>query len=333
MFLTTGGRPGRRPLLPRRNLSDLTNALFARSARGIGDETGTGHGDSSYTILATDRYVYTNANFTASRTWTLPAANSVNAGGRLLIADLQGTITATNTLVISRAGSDTIDGGTSATMDVAFQSAILISDGVSKWKYTALRPYGTSAGQAIRLDSSAKLPAVDGSALTGVKTNATVDIIASASFPAAATLSITSIPATYRYIVLQCAGVSCDTTTRIPFVRVSTNNGSSYDATANNYLGFNWLSGTGGVNSANASLLANIGSQANTATIDFNIAIFGYQGNQWPTAMGGAVQSTPARNTIHSIYVGSTSAINALQVLWNGSGNFDAGTYALYGIS
>jgi hypothetical protein len=65
----------------------------------------TGHGDPTYTILNTDRFVGTNASFTASRTWTLPAANTVNAGQALLVAEFQGTVTGSNTLVATVATS------------------------------------------------------------------------------------------------------------------------------------------------------------------------------------------------------------------------------------
>lgn len=93
----------------------------------------TGHGDSIYTILATDRTVGTNAAFTASRTWTLPAANAVNAGQEIIVADFQGTVTGVNTLVVSRAGADTINGGTTASISAANGGLLLRSDGVSKW--------------------------------------------------------------------------------------------------------------------------------------------------------------------------------------------------------
>src|SRR5438477_1098737 len=43
-------------------------ALAARGSTGLNVESATGHGDSIYTILATDRVVYTNAAFTAPRT-------------------------------------------------------------------------------------------------------------------------------------------------------------------------------------------------------------------------------------------------------------------------
>lgn len=98
----------------------------------------TGHGDSAYTILATDRTVGTNAAFTASRIWTLPAANAVNPGQEIVVADFQGTVTGVNTLVISRAGADTVNGGTSATISAANGAYLLKSDGSSKWTAQAL---------------------------------------------------------------------------------------------------------------------------------------------------------------------------------------------------
>src|SRR5205085_1864918 len=72
--------------------TDVTPAT-ARSSSLLNVDQFTGRGDSTYTILATDRTVGTNATFTASRTWTLPAANAVNAGQEIIVADFQGTVT------------------------------------------------------------------------------------------------------------------------------------------------------------------------------------------------------------------------------------------------
>jgi hypothetical protein len=99
-----------RPTRPAAALLRLDVApAAARSSSLLNVDSFTGHGDSIYTILATDRTVGTNAAFTASRTWTLPAANAVNPGQEIVVADYQGTVTGTNTLVVSRAGSDTIN--------------------------------------------------------------------------------------------------------------------------------------------------------------------------------------------------------------------------------
>lgn len=95
--------------------------------------TNTGHGDSDYTISAYDDFVYTSAAFTAPRTWTLPAANTVPVGKRFRVLDVAGGVTASNTLTIARAGSDTINGVSSYVVSTAYDGAELISDGNSKW--------------------------------------------------------------------------------------------------------------------------------------------------------------------------------------------------------
>jgi hypothetical protein len=110
----------------------------ARSSSLLNVDQYTGHGDSIYSILTTDRTVGTNAAFTASRTWTLPAANGVNPGQEIVVSDFQGTVTAVNTLVISRAGADTVNGGTTVTITAANGAYLLKSDGVSKWTAQAL---------------------------------------------------------------------------------------------------------------------------------------------------------------------------------------------------
>ena len=109
-----------------------TTALAARSSTGLNIEGATSHGDSIYTILATDRVVYPTA-LTASRVWTLPAASSVNAGGTITVADIDGVVTSSNTIVVTRAGSDTINGANTFTLNAAYQGATLTSDGSSKW--------------------------------------------------------------------------------------------------------------------------------------------------------------------------------------------------------
>lgn len=150
-------------------------------------------------------------------------------------------------------------------------------------------------------------------------------VLSSGSFPAATSISLNNIPAFYSYLSLQVSGVSSATATRHPRVQVSTDNGVSYDTTAANYIGAAAFT--------EASLFnAGFTDQAAAATWTFTCNIYGYQGG--PNAMFSAIgkDSTGVFASQQGLYIGSTSAINAVSVLWNGSGNFDAGTYALYGI-
>lgn len=154
-------------------------APLARASLNI--DQFTGHGDSIYTILSTDRVVGTTAAFTASRTWTLPAANSVNAGQEIVVADFAGGVTSANTLVISRSGSDTVNGGASVTVSTAYGGYQLRSDGVSKWSAATISSSGSSnLGLKTPLDYGA---ACDGTTddsialqawLDGIKNNAAI---------------------------------------------------------------------------------------------------------------------------------------------------------------
>lgn len=91
--------------------------------------------NANYTALATDKYIAQTGTLSASRTVTLPAASALPAGYVLIIADESGTVTSSNTIVLARAGSDTINGATSYTITTPYAQMTLVSDGTSKWSY------------------------------------------------------------------------------------------------------------------------------------------------------------------------------------------------------
>jgi hypothetical protein len=97
----------------------------ANLSAGYNTQSGT-----TYTVLITDYYV--GMSNVAARTVTLCAANAVNAGTMFVIKDEAGTGVTAN-ITINRAGSDTIDGGTSVAVITNYGDKVLISDGSSKW--------------------------------------------------------------------------------------------------------------------------------------------------------------------------------------------------------
>ncbi|HRH68809.1 MAG TPA: hypothetical protein PLB89_04810 [Flavobacteriales bacterium] len=117
------------------NLSDVTSAAVARANLGI--DKVTTFSNANTTAVATDKVVAQIGTMSASRTVTLPAANAVTAGFELVVADFSGSVTTTNTLVVTRAGSDTINGTTTATISAAYGFRRFISDGTSKWTFDA----------------------------------------------------------------------------------------------------------------------------------------------------------------------------------------------------
>lgn len=115
------------------NVVTIPELVAALSVGGMPLDQMTKVGDSIYTMVPSDRAVATLAPLTASRTWTLPLASFVNAGHPILVVDLAGGVSASNKLVITSAGSDTINSGTTATISTAFGAYYLVSDGASRW--------------------------------------------------------------------------------------------------------------------------------------------------------------------------------------------------------
>src|SRR5271166_4130912 len=94
--------------------------------------TRTAVADAAYTVLTSDRMVaYTSLS--AARAVALPAASAYPTGTPLTIIDESGSCSATNTITVNRAGSDTINGATSAVLATAYGHLAIESNGSSKW--------------------------------------------------------------------------------------------------------------------------------------------------------------------------------------------------------
>lgn len=161
--LATSGNGGVTGTLPVANGgTGATAGLGARASTNLNIDEATSTGDANYTILPTDRLVYHTALSTA-RTDTLPAANSVNAGQIFTINDFAGVASASHTITLSRAGSDTINGVTTAlAINAQYGAAIFWSDGTSKWTF-----YPVGAGGGVGTVTNVTLSAGNGTSLTG----------------------------------------------------------------------------------------------------------------------------------------------------------------------
>lgn len=84
------------------------------------------------TVFTADHAGLVGVAITANRTFTLPLANA--AGGRPIRFTFARTDATAFTATIARAGSDTIEGATSATI-ARGERVTLISDGVSTWRW------------------------------------------------------------------------------------------------------------------------------------------------------------------------------------------------------
>ena len=128
-------------------------------------------GDASVAITADVDTVRLTTTLTAPRVLTLPAASAFKTNRTIRILDPIGAVSSTNTISVARAGSDTVNGGTSNVVALAnpYLSAVITSDGTSQWASTSL---GGGSGSGV-------------SSITGT----TNQIIASAS-TGAVTLSL-----------------------------------------------------------------------------------------------------------------------------------------------
>jgi hypothetical protein len=141
-------------------------------------------------------------------------------------------------------------------------------------------------------------------------------------------VSLGDIPAYYSGLILKIAGASSGSTEQL-LVQASVDNGTSFDATAGNYVGHK-VTGTTWTAMSVASLIESATfTSAQTGSV--TLYIDGYQGG--PNARTHArVITNTTEYQCWATYIGSTSAITALKILGSAGGTFDAGTYTLYGV-
>lgn len=90
--------------------------------------------DANYTILATDKVVAQIGTMSGARTFSLPAASTVQAGAEIIVIDESGSVNGTNKITVQRNGTDTIDGATSIDINTTYGALKLICDGTNSWK-------------------------------------------------------------------------------------------------------------------------------------------------------------------------------------------------------
>ena len=83
---------------------------------------------SNYTVTTSDRLIYANTA-SGNITLTLPAASAPNANTVFSFVKTA----AANTLIVQRAGSDTLNGGTSVSLTALNARLNVISNGISAW--------------------------------------------------------------------------------------------------------------------------------------------------------------------------------------------------------
>lgn len=188
--------------------------------------------------------------------------------------------------------------------------------------------YTSNGGKVVRVNGAENAFELVSSAAVG--SVSITEIVASTNLPSANLVNITGIPDTYRELVLIVTGCSSDTATRTPLVLVSTDNGSTFATTGYVTYTENSAGASAGVTSAIHTSGAN---QTAAQTITFVMRLTGYQSGGGCQAVTVGSQSGVATYSCIGTYMGSNDNIDALQIIWNGTGNFDAGTYKLLGLT
>jgi len=107
------------------NAWTVTHSRVASNAR-------TAVSDAPYSALTSDLLIAYTA-ITAARVVSLLAAAAYPTGTQLTVVDESGSCSATDTITISRAGSDTINGATSIALNAAYGYATIETNGSNAW--------------------------------------------------------------------------------------------------------------------------------------------------------------------------------------------------------
>jgi hypothetical protein len=157
---------------------------------------------SSPTIAATDTYTHYRVDTSAARNITLPDAATVGAGRYYVFQDVTGTA-ATYNITLTRAGSDTIEGATTATITAAYGWKILVSTG-SGWVVLGQKFGGDLTGNT----SSQQVTAITGTAGVATIRCDTLQFVATATTPLITMAANTTTAGVPLYIDGQIAGGS-----------------------------------------------------------------------------------------------------------------------------
>jgi hypothetical protein len=125
-------------LVANNNLADLANASTARVNLGV--TVRQTFSNANVTVTAGTTVLAQIGTMSTSKTITFPAASSYANGTGFRVIDESGTVArwASPKLTCSRAGSDTINGATSFTINWPYASVYFVSDGASKWTTDAV---------------------------------------------------------------------------------------------------------------------------------------------------------------------------------------------------
>ncbi len=159
-------------------------------------------------------------------------------------------------------------------------------------------------------------------------------LISSGNIGTGNALTVTGFSASnYRNLQLVLADVSHSSAGPNMSMYISSNNGSSF--ATGSYISQYLINGTAGSAETNSALFTTTFGLQSADVYNFICNIYNSHGNVYPTSNSVYRNQTTGRQLMGmGTYYGGTAGINGVKVsIDGGTGAFDAGTYALYGIT
>jgi hypothetical protein len=156
-------------------------------------------------------------------------------------------------------------------------------------------------------------------------------IVAPTALTSGTTAEITGIPQTFTSLLLVLDSVSFDTATRALRLRISSDNGSNFNASGFYGTAVNNTTITAVANNASSIIP---GTQTAAEATTLMVEITGYQAGAFTRVSAVGVSANTVDYSSSAAYLTDTLATNALRLLISDTGDFDgAGSYALYGVN
>lgn len=314
--------------------SNLNSGTLAagRMPALTGDIT-TSAGAVATTLATVNSNVGTFGDSTHVGTFMVNGKGLITAASSTAIAGGSGTVTTTGSPATGNltkfSGATSIVNGdlsgdvtTTGTLATTIAAAAVTGSKIASSVALAGSPTTTTQTAG---DNSTKIATT---AYVDTKTYALVPS-GSGSFPAATNQAVT-IPAGYSDILIYFNGASSATAARSLMIQVSTDSGSTYDTIAANYPG-NTITAATVSQKAVASMIEPTSNVLATTGTDGILEIKGYSQTTYKhfSADGDTTLGLAGSWTTTGVWK-NTGTITTIKFLWSGTGNFDAGTYAVY---